>query len=368
MSAGERVASLGTVLKTEVAGMSLSLVHGHAAKIKGATLEPFSYMPPKLRDHEVRVSVTHCGVCYSDVQAIDDYYRITTYPFVPGHEIVGDVTEVGPAATGLRLGDRVAIGWQARSCGRCEWCLKGEEQLCLDVDNNGVWFPPPNGGFSTSVVVDSRFAYPLPDTMPSQDAAVLMCAGVTVFSPLRTYSAGPSTKVGIMGIGGLGHLAIQFAHALGCEVTVFSSSPEKHDEAYDFGADHFVLLGDQGSMKEKSLNLDLLLYTGHARTNWTYLLEKDILRRNGRIVMMGFSDVPVEFVPIDLVVYQLSITGSFIGSPRVMREMLSFAQAKGIRPRVELMPMAQANEALQRVRENQARYRIVLTNDLPPLR
>ena len=266
------------------------------------------------------------------------------------------------------VGDRVSIGWQARSCMKCEWCLKGEEQLCLDVDNNGVWFPVPNGGFSSSVTVDSRFAYHVPGELSSQDAAVLMCAGVTVFAPLRAYSAGPSTKVGIMGVGGLGHLAIQFAHALGCEVTVFSSSLGKQEEARSFGADHFVLLGDQGSMKEKSLNLDLLLYTGHARTDWTYLLEKDIIRRNGRIVMMGFSDVPVEFIPTDLVVYQLSITGSFIGSPRVMREMLAFAQAKGIKPKVEQMPMAQANEALQRVRGNRARYRIVLTNDLPPVR
>jgi uncharacterized zinc-type alcohol dehydrogenase-like protein len=342
-------------------GMRLERVQGYAAKAAAQRLEPFDYDPAKLGEHDVRVSVTHCGVCYSDIQAIDDYYRITTYPFVPGHEIVGHVTEIGPAAIGLKIGDRVGIGWQARSCMRCEWCLKGEEHLCMDVDNNGVWFP--HGGFSTSVTVDSRFAYPLPDAMPPQDAAVLMCAGVTVFSPLRTFSAGPSSKVGVMGVGGLGHLAIQFAHALGCEVTVFSSSPGKRKEALGFGADDFILAGDKASMKERDLNLDLLLYTSHARTDWTYLFENNIIRRNGRIVMMGFSSVPVEFRPTDLVVYQLSITGSFIGSRRVMREMLSFAQAKGIKPKVELMPMAQVNEAIQKVRENNARYRVVLTKE-----
>jgi len=221
--------------------MSLQIVWGYASKAVAQRLEHFAYESPKLGEYDVRVSVTHCGVCYSDIQAIDNYYDITTYPFVPGHEIVGYVTELGPAAIGLKKGDRVAIGWQARSCMRCEWCLSGEEQLCEDVENNGVWFP--HGGFSSSVIADSRFAYPLPDAMPPEDAAVFMCAGITVFSPLRTYSADSSSKVGVIGVGGLGHLAIQFAHALGCEVTAFSSSPEKKEEALAFGADDFVLAG-----------------------------------------------------------------------------------------------------------------------------
>lgn len=337
--------------------MPSQAVLGYASRAAKQGLEPYSYEPPPLGNHDVRVSVTHCGVCYSDVQAIDDFYGITTYPFVPGHEIVGNVTGLGPAATGMKEGDRVAIGWQARSCGRCEWCLKGEEQLCLEVVNNGVWFP--HGGFSTSVVADSRFVYPLPPGLPSEHAAVLMCAGITVYSSLRSHSAGPSSRVGVIGVGGLGHLAIQFARALGCRVTAFSSSPEKREEALGFGAEEFVSVGDRDSLKEREVSYDLLLYTGHTAVDWTYLLNA--LKRHGTMAMMGFPPV-VEFDPEELVVRELSMEGGFVGSRRMMREMLSFAQAKGVKPRVELMPMAKAGEAIERVRENGARYRIVLFN------
>jgi uncharacterized zinc-type alcohol dehydrogenase-like protein len=339
-------------------------VLGYAAKAVGAQLEPFTYEPPKLNEYDIRVSVTHCGLCFTDIHAIDDYYGITTYPFVPGHEIVGYVTEAGPAATGLKKGDRVGIGWQGRSCMRCESCLRGEEHLCLDVVDNGVWFP--YGGFSSSVTADSRFAYLLPDAMPPETAAALMCAGITVYSPLRSNSAGSLSKVGVIGVGGLGHLAIQFAHALGCDVTAFSSSPEKREEALGFGANDFILTSDKASIdqkyKDRKLRLDLLLYTTHAKTDWTYLFN--IMKRKGIIVMMGFSSVPVEFEPTDLVVHELSISGSFVGSRAAMREMLSFAQAKGIKPKIELMPMTQVNEAIHKVKENKARYRVVLTNQI----
>ncbi len=186
--------------------MSANKVLGYAAKAVGEPLEPFEYAPPELGDCDVRVSITHCGVCHSDIHAIDNYYGITTYPFVPGHEIVGHVSAVGPAVAGLKAGDRVGIGWQGRSCMQCEWCLKGEEQLCMDIVPSATW--DPYGGFSSSVVVDHRFAYPLPAGMPSQVAAVLMCAGITVYSPLRTYATDPSQKIAVAGVGGLGHLAI----------------------------------------------------------------------------------------------------------------------------------------------------------------
>jgi uncharacterized zinc-type alcohol dehydrogenase-like protein len=166
----------------------------------GQPLEPFKYAPPELREHDVRVSVTLCGVCHTDIHAVDNYYGLTIYPFVPGHEIVGYVSAVGPAVPGLKEGDRVGIGWQGRSCMQCEWCLKGEEQLCMDIVPSGIWVP--YGGFSSSVVADSRFAYPLPPAMPSQVAAVLMCAGITVYSPLRMYVAEPTQKVAIVGVGG----------------------------------------------------------------------------------------------------------------------------------------------------------------------
>jgi uncharacterized zinc-type alcohol dehydrogenase-like protein len=333
-------------------------VCGYAAKEKGRKLEPFSYEPPKLNQNEVRVSVTHCGLCYTDIHAIDDFYGITTYPFVPGHEIVGHVSEMGSAVTGLKIGDRVGIGWQGRSCMRCEWCLKGEEYLCEDVDKNGTWFP--YGGFASSVKVDSRFAYPLPKKMPSEIAAVLLCAGIAVYSPLRAYATRPSQKVGVIGIGGLGHLAIQFAHALGCDVTAISSSPEKEQEAKTLGADHFIVSTDKGRLRKVRYSLDVLLYTAHANIDWTALSLT--VRTNGKFVIVGFPST-LAFDPLELVVHQQSITGSFLGSRTTMREMLLFAQAKGIKPKIELMPMSQINEAINRLKENKARYRIVLIND-----
>ena len=338
------------------------IVLGYAAMAKGKELEQFEYEPPELKDHEVRVTVSHCGLCYTDIHGIDDYFGITTFPFVPGHEIVGHVSEIGSEVTGLKKGDRIGIGWQGRSCMACEWCLKGEEQLCKDIDKAGVW--SPFGGFASSVTVDSRFAYSLPASMPSEFASVFLCAGISVYSPLRLSGNEHRRKVGVVGVGGLGHLAIQFAHALDCEVTAISSSPDKKEEALAFGADHFVAAEDRASLRDMNLSLDLLLYTGHGAVDWTRLLNT--LRNNGKFAMVGFSAVPVTFEPLELVVHQLSMTGSLLGSRTMMREMLAFAQERGIRPKVELMPMAQVNEAIRKVKEGRARYRIVLVNE--PLR
>jgi len=341
--------------------MPASTILGYAARAVGQPLEPFTYEPTTLGEHDVRVSISHCGVCHTDIHAIDDYYGITTYPFVPGHEIVGYVSAVGPAASELKEGDRVGIGWQGRSCGECEWCLKGEEQLCMHIVQAATWLP--HGGFSSSVTVDSRFAYPLPDAMPSEFAAVLMCAGITVYSPLRSFAAPPARKIGVIGVGGLGHLALQFARALGYEVTALSSSPDKEDQALAFGADHFVV-SDPTSLSELEFTFDLLLCTASGKIDWVPLL--DTLKKDGKLILVGFPDV--EFNSTDLVAHQLSIVASFLGNRAAMREMLSFAQAQAITPAIELMPMSQVNEALQRVRENKARYRIVLVNDMDSTR
>ena len=335
---------------------------GYAAMAKGAELEPLRYQPPPLKDSEVRVSITHCGLCYTDIHAIEDYYEVTTYPFVPGHEIVGYVSEVGPSVTGFKVGERVGIGWQRRSCGSCEFCLKGEVQLCEDIVHTGSW--GTNGGFSDSVTTDHRFAYPLPEALPSEDAAVLLCAGVTVFSPLWRHATRPSLKAGIIGIGGLGHLAIQFAHALGYEVTAISSSPGKEQEARSFGADHFVVAGDKAALRKLRFTFDLLLYTAHSEIDWSRLLIT--LKNNGKLILNGFAPAEIKFEPIEMVVHQQTITGSFLGNQAMMREMLSFARAHDIAPRIELMPMAQVNEAIRRVKENKARYRIVLVNTAEP--
>ena len=337
--------------------MSISKVFGYAVGAQGEPCTPFSYEPPKLGAHDVRISVTHCGVCHTDIQAINNYYGITTFPIVPGHEIVGTVFELGPGVLGLKEGDRVGVGWQGRSCGKCEWCMEGETQLCMEIEKTTVMVP--YGGFSSSVVADYRFVYLIPPSMPSQDAAVLMCAGVTVHSALQTHLTSRNLKVAIVGVGGLGHLAIQFAHAFGCEVTAISSSPAKKEQALGFGADRFVDSKDQASMRQLDYGHDLLICTANAGVNWGALLLA--LKKRGRLVLVGFPDVA--FNSTDLVAHELSITGSLIGNPTMMRAMLSFAQRHGIAPVVELMPMSQVNQAIERVKANKARYRIVLVNE-----
>jgi uncharacterized zinc-type alcohol dehydrogenase-like protein len=324
----------------------------------GQPLKPFTYDPPELGVRDVRVSVSHCGICHTDIQAIDEFYDINyKYPFVPGHEIVGYVSEVGSEVSSLKVGDRVGIGWQGRSCMQCEYCLKGEEQLCLDIVDSATWYP--YGGFSSSVVVDHRFAYPLPKAMPSEVAAVLMCAGITVYDPLSAYSGQPSQKLAIMGVGGLGHLAIQFAHALGYEVTVFSSSLDKQEQALAWGADAFIVSSDRDGFRKHIFYFDLVLCTAMGQIDWNILLN--IPKKEGRIILVSFPDMTMN--PTDLVAHNLSITGSFLGNRATMREMLAFAQANHITPMVETMPMTQVNEAMQRVKENKARYRIVLVNE-----
>jgi uncharacterized zinc-type alcohol dehydrogenase-like protein len=336
---------------------NIAKIAGYATKGQGQDLVPIAYDPPQIGENEVRITVTHCGLCHTDIHQIDDDYELTEYPFVPGHEIVGYVSELGGLATNRKIGERVGIGWQGRSCGHCEWCLKGEEQLCMEIAECGVW--TPYGGFSTSVVVDHRFTYPLPEDMLSEVAAVLMCGGISVYAPLRTYHTASGLKLGIMGLGGLGHLAIQFADALNYDVTVISTSADKEVEARKFGADHFIVSSDGESMRKYYYNFDLILCTATGHPEWERVLMT--LKKRGRLILIGFPSLTMN--PLDLVSHDLSITGSFIGNRAAMQEMLTFAHEHHIRPLIGLMPMSHVNQAIQKGRENKARYRIVLVNE-----
>ena len=269
------------------------------------------------------------------------------------------VTEVGKNVTTLQKGDRVGLGWIRDSCRVCYHCLQGEENVCkqgftgLIVGNHG--------GFADSVRSTADFAYKIPDALDSASAAPLLCAGITVYTPLRTYIKYPGMKVGIVGIGGLGHLAIKFARTMGAEVTVLSSSPNKEAEAKDFGAHHFYKWGTPEEMKDLTGSLDLLISTSSAELDW--YLAFSLLANNGILCFLGIPVSSINVPLIPLIFGQKSVVGSVVGGRRFMQEMLDFAAINQIKPMIETMPLSQVNEAMDRVLAGKARYRIVLVSE-----
>ncbi len=327
----------------------------YAAMARGRELEPFQYDAPDLGDLDVRVDISHCGICYDDVHMIDNDAGISSYPFVPGHEIIGTVAEIGSKVILLGVGDRVGIGRQARSCGRCPECLSGNENACVELPTSGTW--APYGGFANSIVVDSRFAVPIPEAINSEHAASLMCGGITVYEPLRRF-AQSFMRVGVIGIGGLGHMALQFANAFGCEVTAFSSSEDKREDAGRFGAHEFVLHSDADAMAKLARKFDLLLMTSRAELEWPSILA--LLRPFGKLVILGLGSRPITLQPLQIICGQISVGGSAIGSPNTIREMLDFTARHDLRPQIEIVPMENVNDAIGKLKANEARYRMVL--------
>jgi uncharacterized zinc-type alcohol dehydrogenase-like protein len=312
-----------------------------------------------LGDFDVEVAITHCGICYSDIHMIDNDIGMTEFPFVPGHEIIGNVTEIGPKVTSFKKGDRVGIGWQAKSCHNCEWCTCGDENLCPEVFQSGTW-TSPHGGFAEAIIIDSRFAFLIPENLESEDAAPLMCGGITVYSPLVNYNIKPSMKVGVVGIGGLGHLALKFSRAFGCEVTAFSSSPDKEEEARTLGAHNFVISNDNDQVQKNARSLDMIICTVHGDLDWnSYLIT---LRPNGKLVFVGVPDSDISIQAFPLVFGQISVCGSIIGGRHGIQEMLEFAARHNITAMTEVMPMSEVNQAIAKLKDNKARYRMVLKN------
>ncbi|HHG85685.1 MAG TPA: NAD(P)-dependent alcohol dehydrogenase [Bacteroidetes bacterium] len=330
-------------------------IHAYAAPEAHAPLEAHEFEAAAPGPQEVLIKVSHCGLCHSDLHLIDNDWRNSQYPLVPGHEVVGTVLQMGEAVQHLQAGQRVGVGWQAGSCLACEACLKGEENLCRQSQATCVGRP---GGFADHLLVDARFAFPIPDALSSVDAAPLLCAGVTVYAPLRRYNVRAWHKVAILGIGGLGHLALQFAHAMGCEVTALSSSPNKKAEAHSLGADHFVNTRAQGALTQLRSSFDFILVAATADLDWKPYVKA--LRPNGRLCFVtgehSLIDVPLAM----LLDGQKSISGSIIGGRAMMSEMLEFAARHQIRATTECLPIADVNTALDKVRNNAARYRMVL--------
>ena len=328
----------------------------YAARSQGQALTAHRYDPSPLGAHEIEVEITHCGLCHSDIHLIDNDWGISSYPLIPGHEVIGMVRDAGPQVTGVKSGQRVGIGWQCGSCLECRWCRSGQETCCPKAQPTCIGRP---GGFAKSIRIDGRFAYSIPEALDSAEAAPLLCAGITVYTPLSRY-ARPQSRVGVIGIGGLGHLALRFAHAFGCEVTAFSTSPDKGDEAVSLGADHFVVSNDAKAMAAAAGSLDVLLSTVTAGLDWDAWMQ--VLAPRGTLCLVGAAPGPMNVTSGTLITGAKSIAGSNIGDRVVMQEMLEFAARQRISASVETMPMGQVNAAIEKVKRNQARYRVVLAN------
>lgn len=335
----------------------MAQIQGLAVHAAGAELLPFHYDPGKLSSQEVEIAITHCGICHSDLHLISNDWGISHFPFIPGHEIVGTVAALGSEVRGLEVGQRVGLGWQSNSCGICEWCLRGLENLCPEAEGTCVH---RHGGYAERVRANSRFVIPIPEALSSEHAAPLLCGGITVYSPLRTHNINPSSRVGIVGIGGLGHLALQFAKVFGAEVTAFSTSSAKESEARGMGAHHFVNSRESKAMKEVAGSLDFILNTANADQDWSTYVQA--LRPTGTLCFVGVPPSPVSIHAFPLISGMRAISGSPVGSPYGLREMLDVAARHGVKAKTELFPMSKANEAIEKVKKNKVRYRAVLAN------
>lgn len=311
-----------------------------------------------LGPEEVEVQVEHCGLCHSDLSMRADEWGMARYPAVLGHEAIGRVVAVGEAAKGRQVGQRVGVGWTAATCMHCRPCLSGDQHLCAEV------LPTiaggHRGGFAERVRSHWAWAIPIPDGLAAADAGPLLCGGITVFNPLAMY-AKPTSRVGIVGIGGLGHMAVKFAAAYGCDVTAFTSSPHKFEEARGFGAHHVVATRDSAEVRKLAASLDLLIVTVNVPLDWEALLAT--LAPNGRMHVVGAVLEPIPVSAFSLILRQASVSGSPTGSPVDIATMLEFAARHGVLPTTEHMPMSRINEAFDRLHAGQARYRIVLDAD-----
>lgn len=324
-----------------------------AAKTKGASLENFEYEIEEHTSFDCLIEVETCGICHSDIHMIDNDWGITRYPLVPGHEIVGRVIDVGNEVKHLKIGDRVGVGWQASACLECEECLNGKENLC--EKNIGV-IVGRHGGFAKHVQVDSRFAFKIPDSIQAHMASPLMCAGITVYSALRYAGMTSGQHIGIIGVGGLGHLALQFARKMGNKVTVFTTSKDKAEFALNLGASEVVLNPNpKDNLKEK---LNIILNTVPADLDWKYFINQ--LKADGTLTFVGVPPKPIS-LPIGMLLNQRKrIMASPIGGRAMIQEMLKVAAEHEIFPVTEVFNKEEANLAIEKVRKNTIRYRAVL--------
>ncbi|MBA4143758.1 MAG: NAD(P)-dependent alcohol dehydrogenase [Nitrosospira sp.] len=336
----------------------MTAIRGWAAHGANQKLEPFAYDPGPLGPEEVEIAVEYCGLCHSDLSILSNSWGLSQYPVMPGHEAVGQIVAAGNQVKGLRIGQLVGIGWNVNSCMHCRECMTGNNNLCFEVTPTIVGH---HGGFAERLRSHWAWAIPLPDTLDISSAGPLLCGGITVFAPLVIHGVKPTDRVGVVGIGGLGHLALQFANAWGCEVTAFSSTASKSQEARKFGAHHVASSRDSAEILKAANSLDFLLVTVNMALDWTSLLKT--LRPNGRMHLVGAVLEPIPISAFDLIPGQKKISGSPTGSPAAMSSMLEFSARHGIAPQVEHFPLSKANDAIAHLASGKARYRVVLDAD-----
>ena len=327
-------------------------------------LNPLSIDRRELRGEDVAIDIAYCGVCHSDLHVARNDWGRSTYPFVPGHEIVGTVRAVGAGVTKFKAGDRVAIGTVVDSCRKCDSCEDGEENYCREGvtgtynSKDRIDGSPTYGGYSASIVVAEPFVLRLPDSLDMAAAAPLLCAGITTWSPLKNWNVGPGSKVGVVGLGGLGHMGVKFAKALGAEVTMITTSPAKGEDAKKLGADHVLVSTDKAAMKAAARSFDFLLDTipvSHDVTPYLFLLD-----RKGVLCLVGMIDMMPSFHSGLLLGGQKAVAGSGVGGIAQTQEMLDFCAEKGIVSEIEMIRMDEINHAYERMEKADVKYRFVI--------
>jgi alcohol dehydrogenase (NADP+) len=341
----------------------MTTVHARAVAGPDAPFEPFVLKRRDLRPDDVLVDIAYSGICHSDIHHVHNDFGKTHYPLVPGHEIAGTVSAVGSAVTKFTVGDRVGVGCMIDSCGTCDHCAVGMEQYCRQGDvktANGVDHDgePTQGGYSEKIVVQEDFVLRIPDSLPLQNAAPLLCAGVTLYSPMRHWKVGPGTRIAIIGFGGLGHIGVQMAHALGAHTTVLDLSLDKKQDGLRLGADDYRSTLEEGLFAELSQAFDLIICT--VPVNLDYDAYLGLLAMDGTLVLIGIPSKPLSIAPFSLIFNRRSVAGSLIGGIPDTQEMLNFCGDRGIGAEVEIVDADYIATAYERVLVGDVRFRFVI--------
>ena len=337
---------------------------GYAAKSAHSPLAPFSFQRRVPGAQDVAIDIKFCGICHSDIHQARDEWGGSIFPMVPGHEIAGVVSRVGSSVKKFKVGDRVGVGCFVDSCRTCSPCKEGLEQYCEQgmtgtynaVERDGK--TPTYGGYSDHIVVDENYVLQIPENIPLDRAAPLLCAGITLYSPLRHWNCGPGKKVAIVGLGGLGHMGVKIAHAMGAEVTVLSQSLKKESDGKKLGADHFFATSDESTFKKLANSFDLIINT--VSVNLDLAAYLGLLKLNGHMVMVGVPEKPMSVHSFSLISGRRSLAGSLIGGIDETQEMLNFCAKHNIGSEIEVIPMNKVNEAYERMLRSDVRYRFVI--------